>query len=236
MAPMSLRARVWRDHPGKVPQARQGARVQVLPCPQGFLQLRWSRFSRVLFTRSFAILPTVFVAAFKDVSHLTGMNDLLNVLQSILVRWGTLPALQHPSPVTVPPHPLLLPAALRHPAHPHLHQLAPAHAGLHQWPVSVRAGGGMGGPERGTLAAGTLPSAHRAPPNSAVGAVGIWALRGVPRAARVGQTPSLALFILIPMPRPALLGTPGSSASSWHCQPCIRRVAKAHAQSPIVGV
>ncbi|NWQ95994.1 NRAM1 protein, partial [Burhinus bistriatus] len=55
---------------------------------EGFLQLRWSRFARVLFTRSFAILPTVFVAAFKDVSHLTGMNDLLNVLQSILVRWG----------------------------------------------------------------------------------------------------------------------------------------------------
>lgn len=60
--------------------------MQVLPCPQGFLQLHWSRFARVLFTRSFAILPTVFVAAFKDVSHLTGMNDLLNVLQSILVR------------------------------------------------------------------------------------------------------------------------------------------------------
>uniref|UniRef100_A0A8C3TZS7 Natural resistance-associated macrophage protein 1 n=1 Tax=Catharus ustulatus TaxID=91951 RepID=A0A8C3TZS7_CATUS len=56
---------------------------------EGFLQLRWSRFTRVLFTRSFAILPTVFVAAFKDVTHLTGMNDLLNVLQSILVRgWG----------------------------------------------------------------------------------------------------------------------------------------------------
>lgn len=59
-----------------------------MPCPQGFLQLRWSRFARVVFTRSFAILPTVFVAAFKDVSHLTGMNDLLNVLQSILVRGG----------------------------------------------------------------------------------------------------------------------------------------------------
>ncbi|XP_074949257.1 natural resistance-associated macrophage protein 1 isoform X3 [Phalacrocorax aristotelis] len=55
---------------------------------EGFLQLRWSRFARVLFTRSFAILPTVFVAAFKDVSHLTGMNDLLNVLQSILTREG----------------------------------------------------------------------------------------------------------------------------------------------------
>lgn len=58
------------------------------PHPQGFLQLRWSRFTRVLFTRSLAILPTLFVAAFRDVSQLTGMNDLLNVLQSILVRGG----------------------------------------------------------------------------------------------------------------------------------------------------
>uniref|UniRef100_A0A8C8SJJ5 Natural resistance-associated macrophage protein 1 n=1 Tax=Pelusios castaneus TaxID=367368 RepID=A0A8C8SJJ5_9SAUR len=60
---------------------------------EGFLQLRWSRFTRVLFTRSFAILPTVFIAAFKDVSHLTGMNDLLNVLQSILLPFAVLPVL-----------------------------------------------------------------------------------------------------------------------------------------------
>ncbi|XP_066179071.1 natural resistance-associated macrophage protein 1 isoform X1 [Sylvia atricapilla] len=60
---------------------------------EGFLQLRWSRFTRVLFTRSFAILPTVLVAAFKDVSHLTGMNDLLNVLQSILLPFAVLPVL-----------------------------------------------------------------------------------------------------------------------------------------------
>ncbi|XP_071418102.1 natural resistance-associated macrophage protein 1 isoform X4 [Pithys albifrons albifrons] len=60
---------------------------------EGFLQLRWSRFTRVLFTRSFAILPTIFVAAFKDVSHLTGMNDLLNVLQSILLPFAVLPVL-----------------------------------------------------------------------------------------------------------------------------------------------
>ncbi|XP_042682946.1 natural resistance-associated macrophage protein 1 [Centrocercus urophasianus] len=55
---------------------------------EGFLQMRWSRFTRVLFTRSLAILPTLFVAAFRDISQLTGMNDLLNVLQSILVRGG----------------------------------------------------------------------------------------------------------------------------------------------------
>ncbi|XP_051480058.1 natural resistance-associated macrophage protein 1 isoform X2 [Apus apus] len=67
--------------------------MEVSLCSQGFLQLRWSRFARVVFTRSFAILPTVFVAAFKDVSHLTSMNDLLNVLQSILLPFAVLPVL-----------------------------------------------------------------------------------------------------------------------------------------------
>ncbi|KAM8806933.1 natural resistance-associated macrophage protein 1 [Eudromia elegans] len=60
---------------------------------EGFLQLRWSRFARVLFTRSVAILPTVLVAAFRDGRHLTGMNDLLNVLQSILLPFAVLPVL-----------------------------------------------------------------------------------------------------------------------------------------------
>ncbi|KFQ36910.1 Natural resistance-associated macrophage protein 1, partial [Mesitornis unicolor] len=60
---------------------------------EGFLQLRWSRFARVLFTRSFAILPTVFVAAFKDVSHLSSVNDLLNVIQSLLLPFAILPVL-----------------------------------------------------------------------------------------------------------------------------------------------
>lgn len=53
---------------------------------QGFLNLRWSRFARVLLTRSIAITPTLLVAVFQDVKHLTGMNDFLNVLQSMQVR------------------------------------------------------------------------------------------------------------------------------------------------------
>uniref|UniRef100_A0A8C2JJS2 Solute carrier family 11 member 2 n=1 Tax=Cyprinus carpio TaxID=7962 RepID=A0A8C2JJS2_CYPCA len=52
---------------------------------EGFLNLRWSRFARVLLTRSIAILPTLLVAVFEDVQHLTGMNDFLNVLQSMQV-------------------------------------------------------------------------------------------------------------------------------------------------------
>ncbi|KAF5922585.1 hypothetical protein HPG69_017958 [Diceros bicornis minor] len=52
---------------------------------EGFLKLRWSRFARVVLTRSCAILPTVLVAVFRDVRDLSGLNDLLNVLQSLLV-------------------------------------------------------------------------------------------------------------------------------------------------------
>nr|XP_056717332.1 natural resistance-associated macrophage protein 1 [Euleptes europaea] len=60
---------------------------------EGFLKLRWSRFARVVFTRSVAILPTVFVAAFKGVANLTSLNDFLNALQSILLPFAVIPVL-----------------------------------------------------------------------------------------------------------------------------------------------
>nr|XP_024648453.1 natural resistance-associated macrophage protein 1 [Macaca nemestrina] len=63
------------------------------PLPQGFLRLRWSRFARVLLTRSCAILPTVLVAVFRDLRDLSGLNDLLNVLQSLLLPFAVLPIL-----------------------------------------------------------------------------------------------------------------------------------------------
>lgn len=60
---------------------------------EGFLNLRWSRFARVLLTRSLAITPTLLVAIFKDVHHLTGMNDFLNVLQSMQLPFALIPIL-----------------------------------------------------------------------------------------------------------------------------------------------
>ncbi|KAK2108481.1 hypothetical protein P7K49_013646 [Saguinus oedipus] len=66
---------------------------QQSPPPQGFLKLRWSRFARVLLTRSCAILPTVLVAVFRDLRDLSGLNDLLNVLQSLLLPFAVLPIL-----------------------------------------------------------------------------------------------------------------------------------------------
>nr|XP_004545084.2 natural resistance-associated macrophage protein 2 isoform X3 [Maylandia zebra] len=60
---------------------------------EGFLNLRWSRFARVLLTRSIAITPTLLVAVFQDVHHLTGMNDFLNVLQSLQLPFALIPIL-----------------------------------------------------------------------------------------------------------------------------------------------
>lgn len=42
----------------------------------------------MILTRSIAIIPTLLVAVFQDVEHLTGMNDFLNVLQSLQVSGG----------------------------------------------------------------------------------------------------------------------------------------------------
>ncbi|KAL4841110.1 hypothetical protein H8958_019678 [Nasalis larvatus] len=67
----------------------------------GFLRLRWSRFARVLLTRSCAILPTVLVAVFRDLSDLSGLNDLLNVLQSLLLPFAVLPILTFTSMPTL---------------------------------------------------------------------------------------------------------------------------------------
>ncbi|KAM6982113.1 natural resistance-associated macrophage protein 2-like [Tautogolabrus adspersus] len=60
---------------------------------EGFLNLRWSRFARVLLTRSLAITPTLLVAIFQDVRRLTGMNDFLNVLQSLQLPFALIPIL-----------------------------------------------------------------------------------------------------------------------------------------------
>lgn len=68
---------------------------------EGFLNLQWSRFKRVLLTRSCAIVPTILVATLQDLRHLTEMNDLLNVLQSILLPFALLPILTFTSMTTV---------------------------------------------------------------------------------------------------------------------------------------
>lgn len=60
---------------------------------QGFLDLRWKRWQRVLLTRSIAILPTVLLAVFSGIENLTSMNDLLNVLMSLQLPFALIPIL-----------------------------------------------------------------------------------------------------------------------------------------------
>ncbi|XP_077979173.1 natural resistance-associated macrophage protein 2-like [Glandiceps talaboti] len=60
---------------------------------EGFLNLQWSRWKRVLLTRSIAIVPTIFIAVFRGVEQLTGMNDALNVLQSLQLPFALIPIL-----------------------------------------------------------------------------------------------------------------------------------------------
>lgn len=60
---------------------------------EGFLNIKWARWKRVLFTRSIAIAPTLLVAIFADIRHLTNMNDVLNVLQSLQLPFALFPIL-----------------------------------------------------------------------------------------------------------------------------------------------
>ncbi|KAH7700215.1 natural resistance-associated macrophage protein isotype II, partial [Aphelenchoides avenae] len=59
---------------------------------EGFLQIMWPRWKRVLVTRSVAIVPTLIVALWAGgVDKLTGMNDLLNTLQMIQLPFALIP-------------------------------------------------------------------------------------------------------------------------------------------------
>ncbi|CAI9167750.1 unnamed protein product [Rangifer tarandus platyrhynchus] len=44
-------------------------------------------------TRSIAIIPALLIAVFQDVEHLTGMNDFLNVLQSLQLPFALVSSL-----------------------------------------------------------------------------------------------------------------------------------------------
>lgn len=60
---------------------------------EGFLNLKWARWMRVLLTRSIAILPTVIIATTKGINDLTGMNDLLNALMSLQLPFALIPTI-----------------------------------------------------------------------------------------------------------------------------------------------
>ncbi|KAL7632565.1 UNVERIFIED_CONTAM: hypothetical protein RMT77_017132 [Armadillidium vulgare] len=60
---------------------------------EGFLNLRWKRWQRVLLTRTIAIFPTFFVAFYKDITDMTGMNDFLNAVMSLQLPFALIPTI-----------------------------------------------------------------------------------------------------------------------------------------------
>ncbi|XP_011700107.1 PREDICTED: protein Malvolio-like isoform X3 [Wasmannia auropunctata] len=60
---------------------------------EGFLNLQWARWKRVLFTRTIAIVPTFLVAFFADMNNLSNMNDVLNAIMSLQLPFATLPTI-----------------------------------------------------------------------------------------------------------------------------------------------
>ena len=60
---------------------------------EGFLNLKWKRWQRVLLTRTVAILPTFFVAFYENIEDLSGMNDLLNCLMSLQLPFALIPTI-----------------------------------------------------------------------------------------------------------------------------------------------
>lgn len=51
---------------------------------EGFLNLKWKRWQRVLVTRAIAIIPTFLVAFYSQLEDVTKMNDYLN---AVMVSW-----------------------------------------------------------------------------------------------------------------------------------------------------
>ena len=68
---------------------------------EGFLNLHWVRWKRVLLTRSIAIAPTLALAVFSDINGLTSMNDFLNAVMSLQLPFALIPTLTFTS--NIPP-------------------------------------------------------------------------------------------------------------------------------------
>jgi len=60
---------------------------------EGFLNLQWKKWQRVLFTRTIAILPTFLIAFYENIPQLSGMNDLLNCLMSLMLPFAVIPTI-----------------------------------------------------------------------------------------------------------------------------------------------
>lgn len=68
---------------------------------EGFLNLQWARWKRVLVTRLIAIVPTFCVAFFSRIEDLTGMNDLLNAVMALQLPFAVIPTIAFTSSVAI---------------------------------------------------------------------------------------------------------------------------------------
>ena len=68
---------------------------------EGFLNLKWKRWQRVLLTRTVAILPTFLVAFYENIEDLSGMNDLLNCLMSLQLPFALIPTIAFTSNIRI---------------------------------------------------------------------------------------------------------------------------------------
>ncbi len=60
---------------------------------EGFLNLHWARWKRVLLTRCIAIVPTLALAVFADLREMTSLNDYLNAVMSLQLPFALIPVL-----------------------------------------------------------------------------------------------------------------------------------------------
>ncbi|XP_030767361.1 protein Malvolio-like [Sitophilus oryzae] len=60
---------------------------------EGFLNLQWPKWKRVLFTRSIAMVPTFLLAFFSSLNELTTLNDLLNAVMSLQLPFALIPTI-----------------------------------------------------------------------------------------------------------------------------------------------
>jgi len=60
---------------------------------EGFLNLQWARWKRVLLTRTVAIVPTFFVSYFSNIDDMNNMNDYLNSIMSLQLPFALIPTI-----------------------------------------------------------------------------------------------------------------------------------------------
>uniref|UniRef100_A0A182N8Y8 Uncharacterized protein n=1 Tax=Anopheles dirus TaxID=7168 RepID=A0A182N8Y8_9DIPT len=68
---------------------------------EGFLNLQWARWKRVLFTRTVAIMPAFYVAFYSRLEDLTKMNDILNAVMALQLPFAAIPTVAFTSSVAL---------------------------------------------------------------------------------------------------------------------------------------